>query len=101
MAALVPDGDREHAVQALDEAGAPRQVCLRDDLGLAAVTEGVARSGEFAVQGTVVVDLAAVGDHDQRPPGRFDDERLVAAADGGGAEPAVTENRVTTGPDPF
>ncbi len=59
---LVPDGDGEHAAQALEHLAAPLLVAMHDGLGVAVGLEGVAGRLKLLAQLWEVVDLAVEGD---------------------------------------
>ncbi len=80
----VPDGDREHAAQALPEPVAPLLVAVDEHLGVGARAERVARRLELAHQLAVVVDLAVLDDDDRAVLVR---DRLVAAVEVDDREP--------------
>ena len=77
-AALVPEGEREHAVERVHELRAVLLVEVDEHLGVRAAAEGVPALLEQVAQLAVVVDLAV-----QRRPhvARLVGERLVAAGD--------------------
>ena len=58
----VPDGEAEHAVEAVERVGAPLRKGDEDNLGVGVGREGVAQGLEFGAQVEVVVDLTVVGD---------------------------------------
>jgi hypothetical protein len=62
LLALVPDGEREHAAQALHAGLAPGLPGVDDDLGVAAGAEHVPERRQLGHQLPVVVDLAVVDD---------------------------------------
>jgi hypothetical protein len=74
--ALIPDREREHAVEAFHTALAPGVVRLQDDLAVAFREERVAQLDELGAQLPVVVDRAV---EYQRQLQRCVDHRLVGA----------------------
>ncbi len=72
----VPDGEREHAVQAFDAGFAPLEIGAQDDFGIAVGMEMMAQRDQFAAQFRVVVDGAV--EH-QRRAGAGVDHRLARA----------------------
>lgn len=63
---LVPDGEREHAAQAVEHAFAPCQIAREQDFGVGVGLELPALRLELAAQIAVVVDLAV--EHDGEAP---------------------------------
>jgi len=72
----VPDRDREHAAERLDERRAALFIQVDEDLGVAVGGEGVTASAELVHQLPVVVDLAVL---DHLDPPVLVRDRLVAA----------------------
>ena len=58
----VPDGESEHAVEALDEAVTPLLVAVHDDLGVAARPKPVTTGDQLVTKLGMVVDLAVEDD---------------------------------------
>ncbi len=58
----VPDGEREHAVEALDAFGSPVRIGVEHDLGVGVGSKGAPLSLQLEPQLAVVVELAVVGD---------------------------------------
>jgi len=98
-ARLVPEGEGEHAVEALDAGGAPLDIGVERDFGVGArgedVTERFERFAEFAE----IVDFAVEGDGEVAAGG---DAGLVS---GGGevddGEPPVSEAEEAVDEEPF
>lgn len=115
LACGVPDGDGVHAVQAAHEVGAPLEVSAQRHLGVAGGGEPMPVQGEFGAQLTVVVDLAAVGDHGARQVAaraafrgghglgsalQVDDRQAPVSERGVGAEPAAAGVRAAADQGP-
>ena len=84
----VPDGEREHAAEALDRAVAPFLVAVDDDLGVGAGAEAMAARRQVRPHVGEVVDLAV----EDGPDGAvFVAERLIAGREIDDAEPPVSE----------
>ena len=85
----VPQGEREHPVEAFHARRTPLPVGGEDDLGVALAAEGVAPGRQLGLQLAVVVDLAVVGDgeravggaHRLRAAGAEVDDRQSAMAE--------------------
>src|SRR6266550_8888933 len=65
VGAIVPDGEREHAVEAVNAFCSPRVICGEHDFGISSRTEGVAGSFELHAQILEIVDLAVVSDDER------------------------------------
>jgi hypothetical protein len=97
LAARVPDREREHPVEALDEGLAELLVEVDDHLAVRARAEGVPLRAQLVAQGLEVVDLAV--DHDRdgavlvdqglRGLGREVDDGEAAVAERAGAHAHV------------
>ena len=89
-AAAVPQSEREHAGDALEEPRPPRLPAVDQDLAVALRGKEMPRVGELAPQRAEIVDLAVEHDGD-RAVGR--DERLPAAREIDHRQPAKAEAR--------
>src|SRR5262249_16769726 len=87
----IEDGDREHAVQILEDALAFLLVEMSDDLAVAVALEGMAARHQAVGELAIVVDLA-VEDHPYRAV--FVRDRLVSAVEIDDREPAEAEDDV-------
>ena len=70
LLARIPDGDREHAVDPVDEVGAPLEVRVQGDFGVGVGLEHVAALDQGPAQLAVAVDLAVEDDPTSRRRGR-------------------------------
>src|SRR5256885_16494818 len=62
LAVRVPQCEREHSAQAIDDAFAPLAVRGKDDLGVGPCREGMSAPLQLGAQGVEVVDLAVEDD---------------------------------------
>ncbi len=88
---LVPDHEREHAADLLQQVHAPLLIAVQQHFRVAFGGEGVARRDQFLTQRLVIVDLAVEGD-DQRAV--FVVDGLLAAAEVDDAQPPVPQRGV-------
>lgn len=88
LACNVPDGEREHAVQSLEDASAPLFEAMENHLGIASGAKPMSGGGELLSKFVVIVDLAIEDD-----PCRFVfiRDRLMATRYVNDAEPTHPE----------
>jgi hypothetical protein len=102
LAPLVPDAEREHAVQPGHAVRTPLQVGVQHHLGVRARPELVPEGRQLAAELGEVVDLAAEGQHDlvlvRAAEGR--PHRLLAAFQVDDRQPSVPDGRVDGAPYP-
>src|SRR5438093_6502466 len=75
---LVPQSDREHAAEPIDEVQTPLVVRVREDLGVAARPEDMAGPLELLTELLEVIDLPVLDGEDVTPPIRH---RLVTVGE--------------------